>query len=75
MIDDRVENQLTGSVKSPLTPLYQRGVKPPFTKGRSGGILGECPDNREAINMKAQDKERFAADSCNVRRLRRVLGM
>jgi hypothetical protein len=32
MIDDRVENQLTWSAKSPLTPLYQRGVKPPFTK-------------------------------------------
>jgi len=25
--------------KSPLTPLYQRGVIPPFGKGRSGGIL------------------------------------
>jgi hypothetical protein len=25
--------------KSPLAPLYQRGVIPPFAKGRSGGIL------------------------------------
>ena len=25
--------------KSPLAPLYQRGVIPPFGKGRLGGIL------------------------------------
>jgi hypothetical protein len=41
-----VEIELTWSVKSPLTPLYQRGVIPPFakepvlslSKERSGGI-------------------------------------
>jgi hypothetical protein len=37
-------------VKSPLTPLYQRGVTPPFVKGRSGEIYGECPDiGRQSI--------------------------
>lgn len=74
MIVDRVENQDTVR-KIPLTPLYQRGVKPPFTKGRSGGIWRGCPDSREAINMKAQNMEKFAADSCKARLLRRVLGM
>jgi len=30
----------THFVKSPLTPLCQRGVIPPFCKGRRGGIRG-----------------------------------
>jgi hypothetical protein len=29
----------TSSTKSPLAPLFQRGVIPPFGKGRCGGIL------------------------------------
>ena len=91
MIQERVEDQLTRSAKSPLTLLHHRGVKPPLPRGGQGdfrdkgegdfrslvsllgGILGECPDNREATNMKAKGMEKFTADSCNVRRLRRVL--
>jgi hypothetical protein len=75
MNQERVEDPWTRSAKSPLTPLYQRGVKPPLTKGRSGGILGDGADNREAITMKAQDTERFTADSGKTWNLRRVLGM
>jgi hypothetical protein len=29
----------TSLTKSPLAPLFQRGVVPPFIKGRLGGIL------------------------------------
>ncbi len=47
-----LEIELRCSVKSPLAPLYQRGVIPPFAKGRSGGIYGECPDNYETINRR-----------------------
>ena len=44
------EIELTWPIKSPLAPLYQRGVIPPFAKGRLGGICGECPDNYETLN-------------------------
>jgi len=74
MNQERVENQLTWSAKSPLTLLHQRGVKPPFTKGRSGGIYGDCPENYEVIIMKAKGTEKIAADCCKSRNLRRVLG-
>jgi hypothetical protein len=37
-------------------PLYQRGVIPPFGKGRSGGIFGERLDNYETVNNMA-DKD------------------
>ena len=33
------EIELTSFGKSPLPPLFQRGVIPPFDKGRSGGII------------------------------------
>jgi len=35
---NRLEIVLTSFGKSPLPPLLQRGVIPPFDKGRSGGI-------------------------------------
>jgi hypothetical protein len=73
MNQERVEDQLTRFGKSPLTPLYQREVKPPLTKGRPGGIFGNGADNREAMTMKGQDMERITADSCKTRNLRRVL--
>jgi hypothetical protein len=44
---------LTSFGKSPLPPLFQRGVIPPFDKGRSGGIYKGCRDNYETINKKA----------------------
>jgi hypothetical protein len=74
MNQERVEDQLTRSGESPLTHLYPRGVKPPLTKGRSGGIFGKGAENREAITMKAQHTERFTADSRKTWNLRRVLG-
>jgi hypothetical protein len=37
MIHITIENTFT--LKSPLTPLFQRGVFPPFGKERLGGIL------------------------------------
>ena len=48
-----LEIESTWSIKSPLAPLYRRGVIPPFVKEpvlslpkeRSGGIYGECPAN------------------------------
>ena len=46
---NRVTIEMMWPEKSPLTPLYQRGVIPPFAKGRSGGIYGKCPDNCETI--------------------------
>ena len=50
--------ELTWSVKSPLAPLYQRGVTPPFLKGRSGGICGEDPDTYETINKLERERLR-----------------
>jgi AraC family transcriptional regulator of adaptative response/methylated-DNA-[protein]-cysteine methyltransferase len=52
-----LEIELTGSMKSPLAPLYQRGVIPSFAKGRSGGIYGECRDNYETINKRCLPME------------------
>jgi hypothetical protein len=75
MNQEGIEDPLTRSAKSPLTPFYQRGVKPPLTKGRSGGILKDGVNNREVMTMKAQDMERFTADSCKPGNLRRVLAM
>jgi hypothetical protein len=64
-ITDSLEFELTWSVKSPLAPLYQRGVIPPFvkepvlslSKERFGGICGECPDNYQTINKSMTIKE------------------
>jgi len=47
---NRVEIELTSFVKSPPAPPCQRGVVPPFGKGRLGGISVECPDNYETLN-------------------------
>jgi len=49
------EIEMTWSVNSPLTPLYQRGVLPPFAKGRSGGIYGKCRDNLETTDKLPTD--------------------
>jgi len=38
MNQERVEDQLTRSPKSPLTLLYKRRVKPPLPKGGQAGF-------------------------------------
>jgi hypothetical protein len=38
MIQERVEDQLTRSAKSPLTLLHHGGVKPPLPKGGQAGF-------------------------------------
>jgi hypothetical protein len=50
-IMNSLEIESTWSLKSPLAPLFQRGVIPPFVKGRSGGIYGACRDNYGTINI------------------------
>jgi hypothetical protein len=45
-----LETELTRSAKSPLAPLYKRGVIPLFSEGRPGGIQKGCWDNSETIN-------------------------
>jgi len=45
-----LEIESTWFLKSPLAPLFQRGVIPPFVKGRSGGIYGAgCRDPEERM--------------------------
>ena len=53
-----LEIGLICSIKSPLAPLYQKGVIPPFveelvlslSKERAGAIYWKFPDNYETIN-------------------------
>jgi putative transposase len=56
-----LEIELTRLKKSPPAPLFQRGVIPPFEKGRSGGILKGGRDNYGTINIKAGFSRRISS--------------
>jgi hypothetical protein len=59
----------------PPDPSSPKRGKASLTQGRSGGIYEKRSKDEERTGMKAKGTEKFTADSCKVRRLRRVLGM
>ena len=48
---NRLEIEFASFVKSPPAPLCQRGVIPPFGKGRLGGIFRQCLDNYVTLDI------------------------
>ena len=56
---------MTGLIKSPLTPLFQRGEVPPFEKGRLGGISdgGITPSAYETlVSLSSQENMKNKED-------------
>ncbi|OGP88622.1 MAG: hypothetical protein A2157_04665 [Deltaproteobacteria bacterium RBG_16_47_11] len=59
-LSNSLEIELISPLESPLAPLFQRGVIPPFGKGGQEGFTKGCRDNYETLNMSyPQVKNRY----------------